>query len=250
MSVVSEWRKKLKARKKLRRAAKLDYQAAQAAYEKAHRKHLKKTARLRDAAERARGKLKSRRKLVRDAEKIIARHSKLAAPKPERTHISVNKSSRGGVKPRLIVLHITVSHNRPGLGDIDGILDFFDRTATQASSHVVNDREGNDARCVPDEMKAWTCAAYNPQSLNIEQIEYEVKSRPRWLSESSAQLENTALWVAYWSRKYDIPLKHSTVKGVCQHRELGAAGGGHSDCSPDFPLDVVLDKARAYAARM
>lgn len=250
MSALSSWKHRLKLRKKARRKAKAHYQAKQAEYEKQRRKYLKKRAKLRDKVERAAGKLKRAQRSVKQAKRGVARHERTLAPVPDRTRISTNRSSRGGVKPRLIVLHITVSHNRPGLSDIDGILSFFDRPATRASSHIVNDREGHDARCVPDDEKAWTQAAYNPQSLSIEQIEYEIKSRERWLRESRKQLDNTALWVAYWSQKYNIPLKHSTTRGVCQHRELGAAGGGHSDCSPDFPLDYVLDKARKLRKRL
>jgi hypothetical protein len=157
------------------------------------------------------------------------------------------RSSRLGVKPRLIVLHITVSHNRPGLSDLQALVDFFGRLSTQASSHIVNDAEGHDARCVPDAEKAWTQAAYNALSLSIEQIEPAAKSRARWLEENAKQLDNTAAWMAKWSVAYGIPLVHSTTHGVCEHRELGAAGGGHSDVGLGYPLDLVLAKAREYA---
>ena len=33
-------------------------------------------------------------------------------------------------------------------------------------------------------------------------------------------------------------------RGVCQHVDLGARGGGHHDCGPGFPMDRVLDMAR------
>ena len=247
-AVVKRWTNRLRIRLGLKADAEAAAQKAQRRYERARRKDLHPRARLRDAWERARGKVRLRRRQVRGARRVVNRHSRPAVPKlePERTRISPNHSSRGGVKPRLIVLHITVSHNRPGLGDLDAILNFFSGNVG-ASSHIVNDREGHDARCVRDADKAWTQAAFNPQSLSIEQIEFEVKSRERWLKESRAQLDNTARWVAHWSKRYDIPLRESTVHGVCQHRDLGAAGGGHVDCSPDFPMDYVLNKAREFA---
>jgi hypothetical protein len=31
---------------------------------------------------------------------------------------------------------------------------------------------------------------------------------------------------------------------VCQHSDLGAAGGGHHDCGPGYPFDRVLAMAR------
>lgn len=248
MSVLSRWKARLAIRQKLEAAAKDEHTKAQHELEVARAQDLHPRAALVMARDRASAKLKLRREQVAYARRVVARHSGVKPPSPERTRISPCQSSRGGVKPRLIVVHITVSHNRPGMADIDAILDFFGNLSTQASSHIVNDAEGHDARCVPDEAKAWTQAAYNPMSLSIEQIEYADKPRERWLKENGPQLENTALWIAAWSVKYGIPIRHSTTKGVCQHRELGAAGGGHTDCGDGYPLDFVLDRARGYAA--
>jgi hypothetical protein len=164
------------------------------------------------------------------------------AHKAHLTRIVRNQSSRNGVKPRLLVLHTTESHNRAGVGDLQGLAAWFDNPAAQASSHIGNDAEGNDIRMVPDEAKAWTQAAFNSISLSIEQIGHA--SQTSW---GRAQLENTARWLAHWSRKYDIPLVRSTTRGVCQHKDLGAAGGGHHDCGPNYPLADVLRMARTFA---
>ena len=121
-------------------------------------------------------------------------------------------------------------------------MSFFDNPRSQVSSHVANDAEGNDARIVPDEAKAFTQAAFNSISLSIEQIGFaSQKEFPQ------AQLENTARWIAHWSRKWNIPITHSTTNGVCQHKDLGRAGGGHVDCGPNYPLDKVLSMARSMA---
>jgi hypothetical protein len=165
-----------------------------------------------------------------------------AEPKPKIVASVVNQSSRRGLKPRIIVLHTTEGHNRPGLSDLQGLVSFFNNPSAQVSSHVANDAEGNDARIVPDEAKAFTQAAFNSISLSIEQIGFaSQKEFPR------EQLENTARWIAHWSRKWNIPIKHSTSNGVCQHRDLGQAGGGHVDCGPNYPLDKVLAMARSMA---
>jgi N-acetylmuramoyl-L-alanine amidase-like protein len=178
-------------------------------------------------------RLRARFKRMREAE--VARKAHL-------TRNVRNQSSRNGVKPRIMVLHTTESHNRPGVGDLQGLASWFDNPAAQASSHIGNDAEGNDIRMVPDDAKAWTQAAYNSIALSIEQIGHASQSSwPR------AQLENTARWLAHWSRKYDIPLVRSTARGVCQHKDLGAAGGGHHDCGPNYPLADVLRMARAFA---
>ena len=183
----------------------------------------------RDYERRLRARFRSERERDRDL-------------RPEITASVVNQSSRNGLKPRIIVLHTTEGHNRPGLADLRGLVSFFDNPRNQVSSHVANDAEGNDARIVPDERKAFTQAAFNSVALSIEQIGFASQAEfPQ------AQLENTARWIAHWSRKWEIPIRHSTTSGVCQHRDLGAAGGGHVDCGPNYPLGKVLSMARSVA---
>jgi hypothetical protein len=152
------------------------------------------------------------------------------------------QSSRGGVKPRLIVLHDTEGANIIGITDLVGLGGWFDRISTQASSTVANDAEGNNARFVPDDRKAWAQSSFNPQALSIEQIGFA--SQTGW---PAAQLRSTAQWIAFWSKKYGIPIVKSTEHGVCQHADLGAAGGGHKDCGPKYPFERVLAMARDYA---
>jgi hypothetical protein len=182
------------------------------------------------AARKYERRLRARFKREREAVGTMVAH---------RRRIVRNQSSRNGVKPRLLVLHTTESHNRPGVGDLDALASWFDNPASQCSSHVGNDAEGNDIRMVPDEAKAWTQAAFNSVALSIEQIGHA--SQTSW---PNAQLRNTARWLAFWSTKYGIPLERSTTRGVCQHRDLGRKGGGHHDCGPHYPLGEVLHMAR------
>jgi N-acetylmuramoyl-L-alanine amidase-like protein len=188
----------------------------------------------------------ARGKEARDYERRLkARFKKMqhgADPRPEITASVVNQSSRNGVKPKIIVLHTTEGHNRPGLSDLRGLVSFFDNAANQVSSHVANDAEGNDARIVPDERKAFTQAAFNSVSLSIEQIGLASQSEF-----PAAQLRNTAQWIAHWSKKFGIPITHSTTHGICQHKDLGIRGGGHHDCGPNYPLAKVLSMARSMA---
>lgn len=158
------------------------------------------------------------------------------------TRMVRNQSSRNGIQPRIIVLHTTESHNSAGASDLLALASWFDNPKAQASSHIGNDAEGNDIRMVPDERKAWTQAAFNSLALSIEQVGQAAQG-----SWPVAQLANTARWVAHWSRKYGIPLTHSTSHGVCQHSDLGVAGGGHHDCGPDYPFAKVLQLARQYS---
>jgi N-acetylmuramoyl-L-alanine amidase len=194
----------------------------------------------RTPAEIARGKLAH--DYERRLKERFRRTQDGAGPRPRISASVVNQSSRNGVKPRLIVLHTTEGHNRPGLSDLRGLVSFFDNPSSQVSSHVANDAEGNDARIVPDERKAFTQAAFNSVSLSIEQIGFASQSQF-----PDAQLRNTARWIAHWSRKFGIPITHSTSHGVCQHKDLGLQGGGHQDCGPNYPLAKVLSIARSMA---
>lgn len=163
-----------------------------------------------------------------------------------------NRSSRGGVKPAIIVLHSTESHNREGTDDLASIASWFDNPASQASSHVVTDADGFSARLVPDEEKAWTCAGYNALSLNIEQIGFAGASI--W---SHAELDETARWIAKWSLKHNIPIRRGRVfqgrvlrKGVVTHKQLGQLGGGHVDPGDSYPVKRVLARAKEIKTRL
>lgn len=184
------------------------------------------------------------KKMVRRREDQLAAKGKPKVRRPyERIKTSVvNQSSRNGVTPRLIVLHDTEGGNVPGIVDLQGLAAWFDRPAAQASSNVGVDAEGNAAQFVPDARKAWAQASYNPQSLSIEQIGFA--SQESW---PEAQLRKTAKYIAFWSKKYGIPIVKSTSLGVAQHSDLGALGGSHKDCGPEYPFNRVLAMARDYA---
>lgn len=165
---------------------------------------------------------------------------KVRQPHIDHVHWSRNYSSRSS-SVSLIVLHSTEAANKPGLTDLQALGNWFDNSAAGASSHVGTDAEGHSARFVADGHKAWTCAAYNSKSLNIEQTGFA--SQGSW---SEAELNEAAKWIAFWGKKYGIPIRHSTGWGVCRHSDLGAAGGGHHDPGPGYPLARVLQKAKNY----
>lgn len=155
-----------------------------------------------------------------------------------------NRSGRGGVRPRLIILHTTEGHNRPGRSDLDGLAGWFDNPAADASSHRGIDAEGHEYLMVPDAEKAWTSGSpWNDFSLNIEQIGFASEHKKYWIKDYHRGLLKTAETIADWSIKYGIPLKHSTRSGVCQHRHVSGPGG-HSDCGPGYPEAYVIYLAR------
>jgi hypothetical protein len=150
-----------------------------------------------------------------------------------------------GSRILLAVLHDTEGGNVPKSSrDLVGLGNFFNVLSTQASSSVANDEDGQSARFVRDSRKAWTQGAFNSVAVSIEQIGF---ASDVWTStKKEPQLLETARWLAYWSRHHGIPLVHSTSRGVCQHRDLGLAGGGHVDVSASYPLGDVLSDAKTF----
>jgi hypothetical protein len=106
--------------------------------------------------------------------------------------------------------------------------------------------------------KSWTQGNANPYSVAAEMCAWAEWSYAQWQAHPQ-MLENTAAWVAEECAALSIPLVRLTASeaqggaaGVCQHVDLGAAGGGHWDCGPGFPMDEVMAMAggsRAPAPR-
>lgn len=174
---------------------------------------------------------------------------------PDYTQLVRNQSDRemGTGWRKLIVIHTTEGHDQEGITDLKNLASLFDNSAAQASSHVANDREGHDARYVPDHRKAWTSCGFNAVSLNIEQIGFASFMRHEWLRQRHAKLANTARWLAHWSEKHGIPLQRGRVsgsivtkRGVVGHYDLGAFGCGHHDPGSGYPMRYVIDLARYF----
>lgn len=166
---------------------------------------------------------------------------------------SPNQSSRGDVKPSIIVLHSTESSNIPGSSaDLRSVCSFLCRPSVEASSHVIVDGDGHSARLVADEQKAWTQARYNPFALSVEQIGRAASEH--WTRD---EIRETARWIARWSKRWDIPIRQGAVNGgfvtkpgVVTHKMLGLLGGGHIDPGAAYPLAACLRLARFYRGRI
>jgi hypothetical protein len=155
-----------------------------------------------------------------------------------------NQSSRRGVRPTIQVLHYTVSPNRPGRSDVNGIVAFFNRSSSQASSHFVIDAEGNCAYIVPIEAKSWTQAGGNPWAVSYEII--ATGREPAYLGPKGyAKLRSVTAWVAH---RIGSPLRRGAISGcspsrtgIVQHADGGTCWGGHHDVGP-FPFSSILAK--------
>lgn len=137
-----------------------------------------------------------------------------------------------------IVIHDTEGANIKGIRDLEGLGNYFDIRATEASSHTGGDAEGQSARFVPDDKKAWHCFNDNSRSLGHEQIGYA--SQTSW---PLAQVLETARWVALWSNRHGIPIDEVHV---VTHASLGVNGGGHHDPGTNYPMKRMRRYARIF----
>jgi hypothetical protein len=163
---------------------------------------------------------------------------------------SPNYSSRGGSAVRLIVLHTS-----EGAQTYQSLGSYFQGNV-EASSHtgIDNAVRGTIGEYVKRGNKAWTQANANPVCVAAELCTPAGAAaswnRDYWMSKQKTMLDNAADWVAEEAKAFGIPLVALSAsqaqggsKGVCQHRDLGSWGGGHSDCGNGFPMDYVLQKA-------
>jgi hypothetical protein len=163
----------------------------------------------------------------------------------------VQSSSRGNAKVVWLAVHTTEGIMRAA--------DLLAWTSWPGSSHASSDETGAlltpDDGFVPYDRSAWTLLNGNPISENIEQCGWAAWTREEWLSRPLL-LDATARWLAERSNARGIPLVHLTLDEV-RARKPGVLGhcdytraveGTHTDPGPNYPWDVVLDKARAYAS--
>jgi hypothetical protein len=158
---------------------------------------------------------------------------------------SPNYSSRGGTAVRLIVLHTA-----EGALTIESLGNYFASSSAGVSSHAGADDTPNTVGVYVERgYKAWTQANANPYSVSLELCAFAAWGPDDWAAHP-VMLENCAAWVAEEAAAFGIPIRALTADqaqggaaGVCQHADLGAAGGGHWDCGPDFPMGHVIDLA-------
>jgi hypothetical protein len=160
--------------------------------------------------------------------------------------------SRNGARVRLLAVHST-----EGNGTAQQLRDAAWWTG---SSHAINDEYGTlltpAEGTVPYDRASWTLRSGNPISENIEQVGWARYTRADWLARPKL-LDTTARWLADRSKARGIPLVKLSPgdvalgkAGVIGHVDwtVGAQDGTHTDPGPNYPWDVVIAKARAYAA--
>jgi hypothetical protein len=102
------------------------------------------------------------------------------------------------------------------------------RREANASAHLVMSEDGAEvSQLVPLSMKAWAQMAFNGRGISLEIPGFTAQGIPeeRWRA--------AAVIVAWLCREYGIPpawAQGGQGRGIAQHVDLGAAGGGHHDC--------------------
>src|SRR5262252_2515146 len=155
-------------------------------------------------------------------------------------------SSRQGATVRLLVVHTA-----EGSRTIESLGSWFANSANQVSSHTgADDKVNTVGEYVKPGNKAWTSANANPVAVQIELCGFASWSTATW-NQHPNMLDNCAKWIAEEASRFGIPITklsptqaQGSGRGVCQHIDLGAWGGGHVDCGSGLPLDRILDAAR------
>ncbi len=135
---------------------------------------------------------------------------------------SPNQSSRHGTKIDLVVYHETAGHYP---SDVSWLCN----PKSQASAHLVVREDGHEVtQLVEFSEKAWTQAFYNPRAIGVEHSNITQKGYA-----TEQQLRQSARIFGWILEQYDLPTRFArdgVGKGVCRHADLGAAGGGHTQC--------------------
>lgn len=116
-------------------------------------------------------------------------------------------------------------------GSYRGSVSWLCNPVADASAHLVIREDGLEAtQLVPIAEKAWTQAAFNPRAIGVEHANVTAKGYA-----TEHQLRVSARVFAFLCLREEIPPRWARGghgAGVCYHGELGAAGGGHTQCGP------------------
>ena len=159
---------------------------------------------------------------------------------------SPNYSLGRSGSPRLLVTHTT-----EGAKTIESLGNFFANPEADVSSHAgADDKPNTIGTYVRRDNRAWTQADANSAAVSIEMCAFARWPESEWAKHPN-MIDNVATWMAEEAAFYDLPLVRLSPaqaqaggRGVCQHVDLGAMGGGHWDCGGGFPMGDVIQMAR------
>lgn len=195
------------------------------------------------AIERAEYRVIIARKRRNELKKNLAKRK----PTVHKPSVHVNRIKQGNhhgrLIPKVVVLHSTESHDRPGTSDVEGVLKFLEVTKSALGIHFVVDKEGNVGQGARVNQKTYHVKGANSIALGIEQIGFA--HHTHWNRvDRTPQIEKVAKLLAWISKEQHIPLKHSKVHGIALHKDFPE--GGHTDPGEKYPLKRVLKLARKF----
>jgi hypothetical protein len=145
----------------------------------------------------------------------------------------------------LLILHMME-------GGYAGSVAWLCRRQAGASAHLCMNEDGTEiSQLVPLSMKAWAQCAFNGRGISLEIPGKTAEGIPE------ARWRAAAAIFGWLCAAYAIPpvwARGGQGRGLCQHHDLGAAGGGHVDCSevgsPEWLAFVAMVKEAhdAFAA--
>jgi hypothetical protein len=145
---------------------------------------------------------------------------------------------------------LIVVHTAEGARTFEDLGAFFANPANEVSSHAgIDDTPGAVGVYVRRGDRSWTQADYNGTAVSVELCAFAAWDAAEW-GRHPSMLANLSAWIAEEAAAFNLPLVALTpaeaqggAAGVCQHKDLGAGGGNHSDCGPAFPMAAVLEAA-------
>lgn len=149
-----------------------------------------------------------------------------------------------------IVIHDTMGKNAAGT------LAWFADPASEASSHVVIDRDGSIYRCVPDRLRAWHAgksSMFGEGGVNDFSLGVEIVDNDDSTPYPTAQMAAVVRWCARKSEEWGIPLNriwsHEAVRLEYNLAHPATPAPPKHDPGRDFPwrrflLGVAIETAR------
>jgi hypothetical protein len=143
-------------------------------------------------------------------------------------------SPRYGHEVELVVVHrwgVRYTTEPDEAKSYQGVINYFLDPTHRASAHIVfpgSAKPDEATQMVGWDDMAWAEAAYNPVSDEVETAD------ALWPDANKAPdavgLAVLARIVAFRLHVRSLPPVWSTRRGFCRHADLGAAGGGHTEC--------------------
>jgi hypothetical protein len=147
--------------------------------------------------------------------------------------------------PTPIKHDILVAHMMEG--GYAGSVAWLCQRAAAASAHLCMSEDGTEvSQLAPLQFKAWAQCAFNSRGVSLEIPGRTAQGIPE------ARWRAAALIFGWLCVAYDIPpvwARGGQGRGLCQHHDFGAAGGGHVDCSEIGSPTWLAFVAMVQAAR-